>query len=193
MTNRTARGIAFVSLLLGICAILYPIGLFAVSLSGIWYYADIGDFAPFLIPASVAFILGLTINIQRRNKRTTILVASVAIIIAIITLIATDQRRIRRIQEGHILSCMSNLRQLDSAKEQWAISVNASNETVVVTNEVTGYIKGNTMPWCQAVRRQTYALGKMGENPSCSVHGTMFDHHLPDGKKICCFGAEDLE
>ncbi len=64
--------------------------------------------------------------------------------------------------------CCNNLRQFESAKEQWAINNNATSGTHVTSNDIIPYVK--EMPHCN--KNGTYVLGRIGEDPRCSVHGT---------------------
>jgi hypothetical protein len=69
-------------------------------------------------------------------------------------------------------ACINNLRQIDGAKEQWALEghVKASAESVV--SEVDKYMKGGH-PKCPD--GGTYTYGKVSEPTRCSVK----DHALP--------------
>ena len=68
-----------------------------------------------------------------------------------------------------------NVRQLDSAKEQWAMATNTTNGPVDVEG-ILSYIKGG-MPVCPAKGR--YTLGNLGELPHCSIHGTITNRYCP--------------
>ncbi len=72
-------------------------------------------------------------------------------------------------------ACINNLRQIDGAKEQWALANNAAtgNTTVDMTALVgaAGYIKAS--PACAA--GGAYTVGAVGANPQCDVT----DHVLP--------------
>jgi len=69
-------------------------------------------------------------------------------------------------------ACINNLRQIDSAKEQWALENNAVNGDAVGAGYVN-YIKGAALPTCPA--SGTYTVGAIGTDPVCSVAG----HVLP--------------
>ena len=71
--------------------------------------------------------------------------------------------------------CVNNLRQIDGAKDQWAIEHHAHDGDLVVLEEVAGYIKGNVIPKCPEGGK--YQLGRLGENPTCSIGGPY--HSLP--------------
>lgn len=63
-------------------------------------------------------------------------------------------------------ACISNLRQLDGAKEQWTLEHSATNLGPVKVQEVLGYIKGGTMPECSGGGR--YYVNLVGLPPYCS-------------------------
>ena len=63
-------------------------------------------------------------------------------------------------------SCINNLRQIDGAKEQWALENKLTNGAPVVIAEVNGYIKGGG-PSCP--KGGTYTYGAVDEPPRCSI------------------------
>ena len=69
-------------------------------------------------------------------------------------------------------ACINNLRQVDGAKEQWALEHNATNGVPVVVAEVNAYIKGGA-PTCPD--GGTYSYGVVDEAPKCTFKG----HGLP--------------
>lgn len=66
-------------------------------------------------------------------------------------------------------ACINNLRQIDSAKEQWAIANGINGTADVVVPEVNEYIKGGTTPICPA--GGTYTYNVMGTDPTCTAPG----------------------
>ncbi len=78
-----------------------------------------------------------------------------------------------KIQSGQN-ACINNLRQLESAKEQWALAGKKNQGDAVVEAEVLQYIKGNKMPVCP--QGGQYTLNAIGENCECSLPG----HKLAD-------------
>ncbi len=69
-------------------------------------------------------------------------------------------------------ACIANLKQIDAAKEQWALANDKNNgDSVTMGDLVTTYIKST--PECPA--GGTYALEAIGTDPTCSVT----DHKLP--------------
>jgi hypothetical protein len=70
-------------------------------------------------------------------------------------------------------ACINNLRQIDAAKNQWALEKGKANGTAVTEADITPYIQGGVLPKCPAGGK--YTIGKVGENPTCSIPG----HELP--------------
>lgn len=66
--------------------------------------------------------------------------------------------------------CMNNLRQIDSAKEQYALAYRLGDEAVVTGPQIGEYIKGgwNAMK-CPAGGK--YTVNAIGSDPVCSVPG----------------------
>ena len=79
-------------------------------------------------------------------------------------------------------ACINNLRQIDSAKEQWALASHRTNGEDVVVEEVNRYLKCNTTPVCPQGGVYTYNV--LGKNPECSGFsqmqgGSKVPHRLP--------------
>jgi hypothetical protein len=66
-------------------------------------------------------------------------------------------------------ACINNLRQLDAAKEQWALVERMTNGAPVDAAGVLQYIKGGTMPVCP--QGGEYTLNPIGTDPECSIPG----------------------
>lgn len=75
-------------------------------------------------------------------------------------------------------ACVANLKQIDSAKQQWAMDTKAgSTATCTDTDLSPTYIK--TFPSCP--ENGTYTIGNVSTDPSCSIGtslGTNFAHKL---------------
>jgi outer membrane lipoprotein-sorting protein len=73
-------------------------------------------------------------------------------------------------------ACINNLRQIDAAKNEFALEKGKANGTPVTEADIKPYIKLDTngnLPKCPA--GGTYTIGNVGEKPTCSVPG----HALP--------------
>jgi general secretion pathway protein G len=70
-------------------------------------------------------------------------------------------------------ACINNLRQIDGAKNEWALEKGKANGTPVTEDDIKPYLKGNAIPTCPGGGK--YTLGKVGDLPTCSIEG----HVLP--------------
>jgi hypothetical protein len=70
-------------------------------------------------------------------------------------------------------ACISNLRQIDAAKQQWALVNNKTDEVVPTAPDLLPYLKGGVFPVCPG--GGTYTINAVGLPPICSVSG----HALP--------------
>jgi hypothetical protein len=67
-------------------------------------------------------------------------------------------------------ACINNLRQLDAAKEQWAMASGNANGAQPTAAEIGEYIKGG-FERRRCPQGGTYTIGVTGENPTCSHPG----------------------
>jgi prepilin-type N-terminal cleavage/methylation domain-containing protein len=66
-------------------------------------------------------------------------------------------------------ACINNLRQIDGAKEQWALENKKSAGAAIDTTGINAYIKGQTTPLCPA--GGTYSYNVIDTPPGCSIPG----------------------
>ena len=71
-------------------------------------------------------------------------------------------------------ACINNLRQIEAAKEQWALETKQAQGNDVVTTTVDGYIK--TKPSCPA--GGTYYYNVIGTNCVCETSTGVFTTHV---------------
>ena len=63
-------------------------------------------------------------------------------------------------------ACLNHLRQIDGAKQLWALETHQKNGAVVTTNELYPYLLRDAFHCpCGGI----YTLGAIGENPVCSL------------------------
>jgi hypothetical protein len=65
-------------------------------------------------------------------------------------------------------ACINNLRQIDGAKEQWALETHQPTNAPVIVSAVNQYIKGGG-PKCP--QGGTYTYGNIDQPPRCSISG----------------------
>jgi len=70
-------------------------------------------------------------------------------------------------------ACINNLRQIDAAKQQWALVNNKNDEAVPAAADLLPYLKGGVFPVCPG--GGSYTINAVGLPPTCSVPG----HALP--------------
>jgi outer membrane lipoprotein-sorting protein len=73
-------------------------------------------------------------------------------------------------------ACINNLRQIDVAKNEFALEKGKKNGDTVTEDDIKLYIRldaNGNLPKCPS--GGTYTIGKVGENPTCSIPG----HELP--------------
>ena len=71
-------------------------------------------------------------------------------------------------------ACINNLRQIDGAKQQWAIEENQASTAQPAWTEVSAYIKGGTLKcYCPQdpakVCSSSYTLNTVNTDPSCQM------------------------
>jgi hypothetical protein len=69
-------------------------------------------------------------------------------------------------------ACVANLKQLDGAKEQWALETRHTNGFRLTKQDIQGVLsnlKNSAMPICP--RGGTYVVGPIGASPRCSIGG----------------------
>jgi hypothetical protein len=70
-------------------------------------------------------------------------------------------------------ACVNNLRQIDGAKQQWAVENKKEATDTPTPDDIRVYIKNSQFPDCP--EGGTYQVNPVGKDPTCSIP----DHRLP--------------
>ena len=76
-------------------------------------------------------------------------------------------------------ACINNLRQIDAAKNQWALEAGQTTGSTCDNADITPYIKlnsANQLPGCPA--GGTYTVNPIGQNPTCSLSTLAQNPHI---------------
>jgi len=68
--------------------------------------------------------------------------------------------------------CYFNLRKIDSAKEQLAIDSKMTNGATLTDAQISKYVERG-FDSLKCAKHGTYAVGEIGKEPHCSVHGSI--------------------
>lgn len=106
---------------------------------------------------------------KRKGGFTLIEIMIVVLIIAILLAIAIPNF-MRARETSRAKSCQGNLRQIETAKEQWAMDTKAASTAAPSESDlVDEYMKGtkDKLPDCPS--NGTYSIGTLQVRPSCSI------------------------
>ncbi len=113
-------------------------------------------------------------NRFRKNKGFTLVEIMIVVLIIGILLAIAVPNFIQARNTSRTKTCIANMRQIESAKEQWAMETNQASTAVPVQGDLyPTYMK--SWPTCPAAG--TYTIGAISASPTCSVGGA---HVLPN-------------
>jgi hypothetical protein len=128
-----------------------------------------------------------TQNLKRRWP--TVLTALVLTLAAVVILIPRFFRaKIPRYRN----TCMHNLCVIDGAKEQLVLQRSAKRGDTVKTNDIWAYFSDQS-EILKCPNGGSYSIGRIGENPICSLHGDLLGPPLTNSMQhMPSSGFEDI-
>jgi len=76
-------------------------------------------------------------------------------------------------QNARRLFCINQLKQIEVTKQTWTEGKDKPEDAVPTVADLADYLEGGKLPKCRD--SGSYVIGKLNQNPSCSVAG----HELP--------------
>ncbi|HLX94370.1 MAG TPA: hypothetical protein VKU37_01360 [Verrucomicrobiae bacterium] len=111
----------------------------------------------------------LTVGNGSQSYANTVLLPGVAVVGALSAIAIPNFIKARTVSQQN--ACINNLRQIDAAKQQWALEKGKQANDVPTWDDIQPYLY--KIPHCPA--GGTYSINAVGERPTCSVPG----HELP--------------
>jgi prepilin-type N-terminal cleavage/methylation domain-containing protein len=103
-----------------------------------------------------------------KNLKAGFTLVEIMIVVAIIGLLAAIAipNFVKARETAQKNACINNLRQIDGAKQQWALETKAASDATPVDNDIAPYLKGNVMPVCP-VGEAAYTINSVTTVPTC--------------------------
>jgi hypothetical protein len=108
----------------------------------------------------------------------------VAVVLLLVAIAVPNFVRSRRAAQVRL--CITNLRNLEDSKSQWALDYRKRDTDIPVVDDVIPYLRDLALPECPA--NGTYRLRRVSRTPTCTLYpightlrnSNMDDDALPD-------------
>jgi prepilin-type N-terminal cleavage/methylation domain-containing protein len=116
--------------------------------------------------------------LKRTRKGFTLIEILIVVLIIGILLAIAIPNFMRARATSRTKACVSNMRQIDSAKQQWAMDNNKVGTDTPASADVLGYLSAAVMPTCPE-GNTAYVIGTVDTKQVCPNVGTFADHVQP--------------
>ena len=119
---------------------------------------------------------------SRTSKKAGFTLVEIMIVVAIIGLLAAIAipNFVRARTTSQMNACINNLRQIDGAKQQWALETKQATNATPAFTDISGYLKSSVLcpsGGSAATFATSYAIHDVSTKPTCNILGGT--HVLP--------------